>query len=766
MLARFLQFALFAVAVHAQSVLSDIARIDFTFTVSGMSVDNYGQDYVKTFTLNQRTPDFQLGALPHGETTIDAKAYDSSNNLIYQSAAFTEDFDASSATTTLVLLATGYADVTSDHNICPVLLSWSISPAKLRPGRNTTVSYTTFDPDGVDGTPVQVELEMPTHVDGTTDGVVNPANYAVLDSPQDVTVETDQRYGSGSRVINLDGAVEIDNSAGLVARDTAITIKADDQQSCVVDDEIATTIIPPVSDQDVDVKYGNALVSVTAAGGTTTAASSGDTVTAQLQFQEACAGDHSVQTAISCVLVGSTADGSTVTDTVAAATCPQGEGTGANPFEVVLPFVSGTASGALCTATFSLVVEGNTLPQTNTFTYFSGSYATSGTSVSAPEIDFVFISRRSIVNGAVVSLVVDFRGETALGSPGWTCEGDGAGAVYTHNNGQNFDTGDFSATLKRTVIDVTVVDAAAFVAAGSKCTATVQEGSLSTSRVFNFNEAPFIYLSPSPTPAPTLSSCVAPSSCTTHNISETSLSKHMYPSQSIDYHDLPPGSVIAIHTQDAHIFASNLNVDVQHAVDNCQEIEARVTSGSVDNDGYIYHIEIEALYYDGAWHNGSSLLVDANNLAQTSFRILSKPLVSTGFVVELRDCATGAVHVRELVLEHYQYDLTMPDSPCEDDVIHALVNLTGTCHVGFTAHHTDPCDSVAAIALPCGTVCQEFAGKYVQAASTGVVTVYDDSSCTQSPADLPLTGNLDTKLPSNGALPDFELYTSQLYNSY
>ena len=186
---------------------------------------------------------------------------------------------------------------------------------------------------------------------------------------------------------------------------------------------------------------------------------------------------------------------------------------------------------------------------------------------------------------------------------------------------------------------------------------------------------------------------------------------------------------------------------------------------SVDQSGNIYHIQIEQLYYNGQWHNTSGIVGDASSLSQTVFRIVSRPFISTGFVVELRDCQTGAVQLRELVLEHYGYDLTEGQTQCDNNVIHAMVNFTDTCHVGFTAHNNDPCDSVAAIALPCNTVCQEYSGKYLQASSTGVVTVYDDSACTVSPVALALTGNLDTRAPTNGALPDLDEYTSQLFSA-
>ena len=772
MSARLLLFvagALLASVVHGQTI-SDIAKIDFTFTVLGMDIENYGSDFVKTFTLNSETPSFRLGAMPHGQTTITAKAYDGSNVLIYESVPFSEDFDSSSATATLVLQRLGFSDVTSDHNICPILLSWTISPMNLRPGRDTTISYTTFDPDGENGSPTKVELEIPQHQAGVTDGVVK-TDYAALDDPQDVTPRSDHRYGYGSRVLNLDGSQELDGTT-LLPRDTAITITANDTQGCAAptNDVISTKIIPAVSDQDVNVVYAHrGLLSVTAQGDTS-ATDSSDDVTAGLVFQEACDGNQVVQTAISCVLVGTTtpeADGGTVTHNINDVTCAANSGTSSSPLLITLPFVPNTASGAMCTATFTIVSEGTTLTQTNTFKYFSGSYTTR--TAHEPEIDFVFISRTAVEDDKVIALVVDFRSVNPLGTPSWTCLGQNGGSVYETSNTLNFDENDgspFSETLVRTVKEVTIRDASQFVQAGTNCTATVSDGTLSVSKVFNFNEDPFVYVSMSPTPAPSPApsqSCDAPVTCSTRSISETSQSTHMYVQQPFDAHALPAGSVIAVHTQDAHIFGANLGIDAQHAVDNCAEIEARVAAVSVDQSGNIYHIQIEQLYYDGAWHNTSGIVGDATSLTETVFRVVSRPLISTGFIIELRDCQSNAVQVRELVLEHYGYDLTEGQTPCEDGVIHAMVNASATCFVGFAAHNSDPCDSVAPIALPCDTVCQEYSGKYLQASSSGVVTVYDDSACTTSPVALALTGNLDTRAPTNGALPDLDEYTSQLY---
>ena len=211
--------------------LNNIARIEFEFRVLGMSIDNFGQDFVKSFTLNYRTPNFDLGVLPHGTTKITANAYDSvtGGNLIYQTAPFEEDFDTASSSAVLTLLAVGYEDVTSDHNLCPIVISWDISPMNLRPGRNTTVSYRTFDADGVSGTPVKVELDMPVHQNGTTDGIVSRSDYGALDDPQDVTVETDHRYGYGSRIINLDSD-ELDSANNLIPRQTSVSVAADDTQ--------------------------------------------------------------------------------------------------------------------------------------------------------------------------------------------------------------------------------------------------------------------------------------------------------------------------------------------------------------------------------------------------------------------------------------------------------------------------------------------------------------------------------------------------------
>lgn len=754
MLRRLLYFAL---ALGVAADLSDIAQIDFTFKVLGMSIDNYGSDFVKTFSLSRSTPSFQLGMMPHGTTTIDAKAYNSTSHQIYQSAPYSENFDAQSATAVLTLLPMGYANVTSTHNICPILLSWSISPMNLRPGRNTTVAYRTFDPDGSQDADkeVEVKLEMPSGIEGT---------YGVLDTLKDVTVEAgDKRYGSDSVVINL-LSTELNASASppLVPRDTDIVLTAEDHGGCEVADNISTKIIPSVSDTlDYSIKYGISLASVTADGTTTaawTATDANDDVTAKLVFTGECDGGQTIKTSIECQLTGTTADSTTHTATVADVTCSTGSGTSGNPLEIELPFVTGTSSGAMCTATFVVDNHGSELVQENTFQYLSGNYAT--TSTHAPEIDFAFVSRRNIQTGSVVSILVDFRGYGNLNQPTFTCSGQGfsvsssfpAFSILTAN------------TARRAVTEFTVTNATKlFLPGDNKCTASVQNvgNALTVSKEFKLNEAPFVYISPSPTPA----TCLAPAdTCLTFNLTETSQSKHIYPSQGIDYHDLPPGSVIALHTRESNIFASNLDVDVAHAIANCGEIEARVTTGSVDSNGNVYHIEIEKFYYNGDWHNGTSLVVDATGLSQTKFRVVSRPLVSTNFVLELRDCDTGNVQVRELVLEHYMYNLSMPDSSCEDDVVYGLVNMTGTCHVGFTAHNSDPCDSVAAIALPCGTVCQEYSGTYVQANSSGFVAVYNDSGCTTALATLAPTGNLDTRAATNGVLPDFDEYTSELFS--
>jgi hypothetical protein len=44
------------------------------------------------------------------------------------------------------------------------------------------------------------------------------------------------------------------------------------------------------------------------------------------------------------------------------------------------------------------------------------------------------------------------------------------------------------------------------------------------------------------------------------------------------------------------------------------------------------------------------------------------------------------------------------------------------------------------------------------------VAVYNDSGCTTALATLAPTGNLDTRAATNGALPDFDEYTSELYS--
>ena len=710
-----------AIGLAASSSTSDIASMEFTITVAGMHSTNFGSDYVKTITLNHETGNVKYQQIPHGETTIAVAAKNSGSTTIYSgSKTQTTSLGVTSSITILMTDLFPPAGQTAGDD-CNLLTSFSISPMRLKIGRETAIDYETSE--------------------GTYDATLTSSD---LSANSLATIAACS--GEASDICLTPAAGETRGAATL-----SLLADADAACATVSKADISTVVVQSTADVSATVDFGALFISQESPSKYRINDANAGAITNTLTMSGTCSGtDTSVKATTVC-------DSGTVAESTV--TCADA----ATTVAMTHPFPSGTpnANNGKCTVTYTPQYKGSDLGTTSTLVYYFGTG--SPAEAYAPEVDFAFVSKtEGIVDGTSLTLMAHFSSYDSVNAPvaiEWDCANRGQGQIRFVDANSNTQTGTVTGTGNPDSIAYIVVDESDDL---TTCTATGTTYSLSTVQTFDFN-------TPSPTYSPTPAPCVAPDTCSTHAISETSSGQHLYPTTAFDFHDLPPGSVIAIHTQDAAIWQSSLSVNTQHAIDNCAEIEARVDSVTTDGNGNIYHVAIKELYYDGSWHNTSSFFDDANGLSSTQFRVLSMPLVSTGYAGEIQDCDNGyAVLMRELILQHHGVDLNMSPTTCESEqglnVRYAVADMSATCHVGFRAVNDDPCDETTPLALVCGTSCQEVGGKYLKALSDGSVEVHSEDTCSSgATGTLSETGDLDTLASTSSLISDFNQYASKLY---
>lgn len=533
-----------------------------------------------------------------------------------------------------------------------------------------------------------------------------------------------------------DDCISVTAGAGETLGAKTVDIEVTDG-TCAVEESFDTVIAQAVQSLDLSVHWQSTVRSLSSDG--TAVREAGDTITVTVGLEDIYVSpdnEGTVTVIDTCDLSGSTTTANTYDSTTVTIT---------HDFK-------GNAAGEKCTATYTFVNHHNIATDPVTFVYYSG--GADAAFSYAPVVDFAFVSDTNLQNGDLMTLVVHTSSQDdAAISGSWS----DASAFATANAPVLATNGHFMITYN--ITDASSIHTVNF-------TATAYN--LDTVRSFYLNTASPTYTTASPTAV-----CSFPDACAAGSIGDASTSKYLYVhgSTEVDHIRLPPGSVIAIQATDPAIFDPSITLDIDHAVANCGEIEARVASVTLNNDGGVYYMELDDMYYNGQWHNGTNLIADASQLPiPVSFRILQAPMVPSGQLVQVQDCDNNnAVLITHIIMDHYESPESEPCTvhPEDGHLAYVVVNETNECHVGLLTWDDTTCDALEPVRLPCDGTCTPYHNHYVAAAASGDVNIYEDTDtmCALPPLDtLPPTGNLHMR-QATGSFSDKTHYASQLFSA-
>jgi hypothetical protein len=423
---------------------------------------------------------------------------------------------------------------------------------------------------------------------------------------------------------------------------------------------------------------------------------------------------------------------------------------------VSVPF-QGRAASERCVAEFVFTDTAGHVSDSAEYVFYSGQPTLS----HAPHIVFAFVSDVDFtVNGTDFSLVAHVVDENNdLTTPVWSC-GDLASGAGTPVTGGSGSISTF--TYTNVVTDPTVVS--------PHCTFRISRGGAELVKTFNFN-TPFPAGYPTPVPTPVASCTLSADACVHGQMEEVSGPVWAYitsghrPSNV----QLTAGSVIVIHTTEAVAFHASVPPAIVAALNACGEIEAHVESVTYDTSNNVRVMGINRLFYDDVWHNNTAIFTDTQ-LSDTSFRVVSAPLVSSGHVLVTSLCDDDNTPRSSQLLTVPEYATAPADEACHMEfgfnISREVVDKSDTCHVGWIVHNDTSCDTSNVIGLPCDDLCVPYGSEYLQAKSTdGRIQFYSDVTCsTEVPGkSLAVTGDLHNYVSSTILQNNNSHYALQLY---
>lgn len=732
LMTRWIAIALFAAAAEAAApyhVYSDVSEFTISVLVVGKNSLMYPSSYSESITLSSDLVGMNTGSLvgiPNGETTITVtgrgKIAGTGDIKDLYRGETTQLVNSGTFQAFVITLLNLNAEPTA-ANVCPFITSASVAPGRAvrhaadDPPNPSIVTYSAVDEGGA---------------------IANTAFTPKAGSATDIKSNvTDCGDGNDATYCFAAGADE-----ALKEHEFLLAVTDNDAvDPCTTEMDINIEVIKRLGNIGIAFGLQPVVVDMRGSGGHTRVPDDTIDVTFRLNAE---AGDLAITTTVAC--------------TGAPAVVSSGTCLAANHAACTfsLPYQGQTASQK-CDATFLFTDVTGRVSDPIEYTYYSGLQTFS----LAPHVTFAFVSGVDLTkNDTDFSVVVHVEdNDGTLTPPTWDCgdlvTGDGTttgivpGKVLVAvGSGQVAHY-----TYSNTVTKANTISPA--------CTFTIERGGETLVKTFNFN-TPYPASYPTPVPTPVATCTLSADACVHAPLAEVSGPTWAYvtsghrPSSL----ELTAGSVIVIHTTEAVAFHASVPPEIIAALNACGEIEAHVESVTYDSNQNVRVMGINRLFYDDVWHNNTAIFTDAQ-LSDTTFRVVSAPLVSSGHVWVTNLCFGGELYPLSghlLTVPEYNAASYL-DEPCHLElgfnISRELVDLSGICHVGWIVHNDTLCDTSDVIGLPCDSLCVPYGSEYIMALGIdGRIQFYSDFLCSDEVPgkSLPVTGDLHNYVPADDIL--------------